>query len=92
MQILNPAHHSYQYADQTPRRDTPKSIKNTSLANFLTAKSVLTIHSILNDQLLFVKDFNDDDVVQIYIDTLEKNMKEIIKSLNYQIYDNDHAR
>ena len=25
----------------------------------------------------FVKEFNDDDVAQIFIDTLEKNIKEI---------------
>ena len=28
-----------------------------------------------------VKDFNDDDVAQIFIDTLEKNIKEIYKNL-----------
>ena len=30
----------------------------------------------------FVKEFNDDDVAQPFIDTLEKNITEIYKSLN----------
>ena len=32
----------------------------------------------------FVKEFNDDNVAQIFIDTLENNIKEIIKSLSSQ--------
>ena len=39
----------------------------------------------------FVKEFNDDDVAQISIDTLEKNIKGIYKSLSSQKYDNDYA-
>ena len=39
----------------------------------------------------FVKEFNDDDVAQIFIDTLEKISKTFIKSLSSQKYDNDHA-
>ena len=30
-----------------------------------------------------VKDFNDDDVAQIFIDTLEKNIKEIYDKFKY---------
>ena len=30
----------------------------------------------------FVKEFNDDDCAQIFIGTLEKNIKQIYKSLN----------
>ena len=36
MQILNPSHHSYQHANQTPRRATPCTIRNTSPADFVT--------------------------------------------------------
>ena len=32
----------------------------------------------------FVKEFNDDDVAQIFIDTLEKNMKEIYTKFKFQ--------
>ena len=32
----------------------------------------------------FVKEFNDDDVAQIFIDTLEKNIKEIYKKFKFQ--------
>ena len=40
----------------------------------------------LNSQqpVTFVKEFNDDDVAQIFIDTLEKNIKEIYESLSSQ--------
>ena len=36
MQILNPLHHSYQYANQTLKRATLSSIRNTSPAEFVT--------------------------------------------------------
>ena len=40
----------------------------------------------------FVKDHNDDDVAQIFIDTLEKNIKNIYKKFKFpKKYDNDHA-
>ena len=34
-------------------------------------------------QVTFVKEFNDDDVAHIYIDTLEKNIKEIYKMFKF---------
>ena len=37
-----------------------------------------TIYS--QEQVTFVKEFNNDDVAQIFIDTLEKNIKEIYKT------------
>ena len=36
------------------------------------------------EPVTFVKEFNDDDVAQIFIDTLEKNIKDIFKSLSSQ--------
>ena len=36
------------------------------------------------DPLTFVKEFNDDDVEKILIDTLEKNIKDIYKKLSSQ--------
>ena len=35
------------------------------------------------DPVTFVKEFNDDDVVQIFIDTLEKNIKDIYKKCKF---------
>ena len=42
----------------------------------------------------FVKEFNDDDVAQILMDTLEKNIKEIYKKFNFSksMIKNDNAR
>ena len=40
----------------------------------------------------FVKEFSDDDVAQIFMDTLEKNIKEIYKKFKLpKKYDNDQA-
>ena len=35
------------------------------------------------EPIIFVKEFNDDDVAQIFIDTLEKNIKEIYKKFKF---------
>ena len=40
----------------------------------------------------FLKEFNDNDVAHIFIDTLEKNIKEIYKKFKFpKKYDNDNA-
>ena len=85
MLILNPLHHSCQHVNQTLTTATPGSIKNTSPVDFVTTYSVLTIHS--QQPVTFVKEFNDDDVAQIFIDTLEENIKEIYKTVSSQRYD-----
>ena len=35
------------------------------------------------EALTFVKEFNDDDVAQIFIDTLEKNIKDIYQKFKF---------
>ena len=40
------------------------------------------IHSILNNQLC-CEEFNDDDVAEIFMDTLEKDIKEIYKKFKF---------
>ena len=35
------------------------------------------------EPVTFVKEFNGDDVIQIFIDTLEKNIKEIYKMFKF---------
>ena len=56
------------------RRATPSSIRNIF-------HRILLPHKVFDDALYysqqpvtFVKEFNDDDVVQIFIDTLERNL------------------
>ena len=83
MLFLNPSHHSCQHANQTLTRATSSSIRNTSPARFLTTQSVLIIYSIINEPVTFVKEFNDDDVAQIFTDTLEKNIKDIYKKIKF---------
>ena len=81
--IVHPSHHSYQHANQTLRRATPISIRNNP--------SGFGYHTKCFDDTLyfqqpstFVKKIYDDDVAQIFINTLEKNIKEIYKNLSYQ--------
>ena len=81
MLILSFSNHSYQHANQTLRSATPNSIRNTAPADFVTTQSVLTIHSILKNQ--FLKEFSDNDVAQIFMDTLEKSIKDIFKKFKF---------
>ena len=83
MQILNPSHHSYLHANQTLRRATPISIRNTSRGFFYHIKCFDdTLYS--QQPVTFVKEFNDHDVAQIFIDTLEKKIsKKFMISLNF---------
>ena len=81
MNILNPSHHIYQHANQTLRRATPISMRNTSPADFITTYFDDTLYS--QQVVTFVKEFNDDDVGQIFMDTPEKNNKEIYKMFRF---------
>ena len=50
---------------------------------------ILLPHKVFDDTLYFqepvtfVKEFNDDDVAQIFTETLEKNIKEIYKKFKF---------
>ena len=68
MLILNPSRNSCQHANKTLRRATPSSIRNTpSGFCYHIMCFVDTLYS--QQQVTFVKEFNDDDVAQIFIDT-----------------------
>ena len=83
MQIFNPSHHSCQHVNQTLTRVTPNGIRNTP-------QRILLSHTMFDDTLysqesvIFVKKIDDDDIAQIFIDTLEKNIKDIYKKLSSQ--------
>ena len=86
MLILNPSHHSCQHANHTLWRATSSSIrtKNTSLADFFTTKCYGdTLYS--QQSVTFVKEFNDGDVAQIFMDTLEKNIKEMYNKFKFDL-------
>ena len=78
MLILNPSQQSCQHAYQTLTRATPSSIRNTSSGFCYHIKCFDdTLYS--QQSAAFVKELNDDDVAQIFTDTLEKNIKKIYK-------------
>ena len=79
MLILNPSHHSCQHDNQALTRATPNGIRNTPSGFCYHIKWFDdTLYS--QEPVTFVKEHNDDDVAQIFIDT-RKEYK----------YDNDHA-
>ena len=83
MQISNPSHLSYQHANQTPRRATPISITKHILSG--SCYHIKCFDDTLYSQqpVTFVKEFNDDDVTQIFVDTLEKNINEIYDKFKF---------
>ena len=83
MQIFNPSHHSCQDVNQTLMRATPSGIRDTPPSGFCYHINCLdvTLHS--QESVTFVKEHNDDDVAQIFTDTLEKNIKDIYKKFKF---------
>ena len=87
MLILNPSNHSCQHANQTLTRATPNGMRNTLQRILLPHKASGFCYHIKyfddtlysKEQVTFLKEHNDDDVAQIFIDTLEKNIKDIYK-------------
>ena len=82
MQILNHSHYSYQHANQTLRQ-LHQAVSETHRQQISYHIKCFddTLHSQQPDT--FVKEFNDDDVAQIFMDTLEKNIKDIYKKFKF---------
>ena len=82
MQILNPSHHSYQHANQR-REELHQSVSETHPQQILVPHNVFydTIYS--QELVTFVKEFNDEDVAQTFMDTLETNIKDIYKKFKF---------
>ena len=49
--------------------------------NTFNSDNSFTLYS--QQAVTFVKEFNDDDVVQMLVDSLEKNIKEILKKVKF---------
>ena len=83
MQILNPSHHSCQHVNQTLMRATPDGIRNTPPRGF--CYHIKCFDDILYSQepIIFLKENHGDDVAQLFIDTLEKNIKGIYKKFKF---------
>ena len=83
MLILNPSHHSCQHVNQNLIRATPNGIKKHTPSGFCYHIKCVDDTLYSQEPVTFVKEHNDDDVAQIFIDTLEKNMKDIYKKFKY---------
>ena len=74
-----------------PDRSYTKRYQKHIPADFSPHK-VFWRHTLSQEPVTFVKEHNDDDVAQIFIDTLENNIKEIYKKFNVpKKYDKDYA-
>ena len=77
MQIFNPSHHSCQHVNQILTKATPNCIRNTPSGFCYHIKCFDdTLYS--QEPVIFAKENDDDDVAQIFTDTLEKNIKDMI--------------
>ena len=82
MQILSPSHQSYQHANQTLRRATPVS-SEAHPSRFCYHIKCFDDTLYAEQPVTFVKEFNDDDVAQLFMDTLEKIIKEIYDQFKF---------
>ena len=75
-----------------PDQSYTKQYQKHIPSGFCYHKNCLDDTLYSQQSVTFVKAFNDDDVAQIFIDTLEKNIKDIYKKFKFpKKYDNDNA-
>ena len=65
------------------KSDTKQYQKHTHTQRILLPHKVFDDTFYSQQPVTFVKEFNDDDVAQILIDTLEKNIKEIYDKFKF---------
>ena len=82
--MLNPSRHSCQYANQKPEKSYTKQCQKHTSSGFCYHIKCFDDTLYSQQSVTFVNEFNDDDVAQIFIDPLEKNIKDIYKSLSFQ--------
>ena len=83
MLILNPSRHSCEHANQNLTRATPSSIRNISPVDFFYHTKCFYDTLFFQEPVTVVKEFNDGDVAQIFIDKLEKNIIDIYKKFKF---------
>ena len=79
MQILNPLHHSCQHSQPNPEKSYTNQYQKHIFSGFCYHIKCFDDALYSQQPVTFVNEFNDDDVAQIFIDTLEKNIKYIYK-------------
>ena len=60
-----------------------QTVSETHLQRILLPHKVFADTLYSQQSVTFVKEFNDDDVAQIFIDTLDKNIKEIYEKFKF---------
>ena len=82
MQILNPSHHCCQHVNK-PWWELHQAVSETHPSGFCYRIKCFDDTLYSQEPVIFVKEFDDDDVAQIFIDTLEKNTKDIYKKFKF---------
>ena len=87
MQILTHSHHMLTKSWE----ELHQSVWETHPQRILLPHKVFLRYTLFSTKSYFVKEFNNDDVAQIFMDTLEKNINEIYDKFKFPKDDNDHA-
>ena len=75
------------------REELHQAVSETHPQRILLPHKVFLMILYSQQPLTLVNECNDDDVAQIFIDALEKNIKEIYKKFKFpKKYDNNHVR
>ena len=82
MLILNPSHYSCQHEPNPDKSYTKRYQKHTK-SGFCYHIKCFDDTLCSQEPVTFVKEYDDDDVVQIFIDTLEKNIKAIYSKFKF---------
>ena len=83
MQILNPSYRSYPTCQPNPDESYTKRYQKHTPSGFYYHIKCFDETLYCQEQVIFVTEYDDDDVAQIFIDTLEKNIKDIYKKFKF---------
>ena len=66
-----------------PRWELHQSVSETHTQRILLSHKCFVDTLYSQEPVIFVKEYDDDDVAHIFIDTLEKNIKDIYKKFKF---------
>ena len=82
MQILNSSHQAINMPTKL-REELHQSVSETHPSEFCYHIKCFDDTIYAQEPVAFVKELNDDDVAQIFMDTLEKNIKDFYKKFKF---------
>ena len=83
MHILNPSSHSCQHVQPIPNKSYNKQYQKHIHSGFCYHIKCFDDTLYSQEPVTFVKEYNDDDVAQIFIDILENSINDIYKKFKF---------